>query len=374
MDRLRRVALSSLLVAVASAAQRTSWPAKADPLQARPAAAAAAPVTYTPDNSMLWFSPYAWQVTPTAASTINSAAHVRFLFSGSFLSFQFDTSNMVSPTSEVYWRVDNGPLTPSLVLPTVNVSIPANNTRGDVPYHSCELFVKSTTETANRWSATGASTRVILPGVTTDGQLAQWFAQDATMLVYGDSITEGVLTLGGSQRFDTDHNDASVVYSHALAPLLGVEIGVVGFGATGLSRGGSGGVPALGVSWDKLWDGVPRSFSPRPDIILFNEGTNDGSNNITAELGVVIEGLLGACPGTPIVLMLPFNGAEADCLKAAVVNANSPLVSYLDTTGFYDMTFGGGLHPTGPNDVARLAPQIANKLRPILAKSILGRA
>ena len=112
------------------------------------------------------------------------------------------------------------------------------------------------------------------------------------LLVYGDSITEGVLTLGGSQAADTDHNDASVVYSYALAALLGTEIGVVGFGATGLSRGGSGGVPALGESWNQLWDGVPRSFSPRPDLILFNEGTNDGSNNITAQLGVGA----GPCP------------------------------------------------------------------------------
>ena len=179
--------------------------------------------------------------------------------------------------------------------------------------------------------------------------------------------------MGGSQHFDTDHNDASVVYSYALAGLLGTEIGVVGFGATGLSRGGSGGVPALGVSWNQLWSGVPRSFSPRPDLILFNEGTNDGSTNITAQLGAVVTGLLAACPGTPIVLMLPFNGAEAASLQAAVANANSPLVTYLDTTGFYVESYGGGLHPTGPNDVARLAPQIANKLRPILAKSIAAR-
>jgi hypothetical protein len=336
-------------------------------------AAVARATTYAPNDANLYYNPYVWQVTPAAASTINSAAHVRFLFSGTFLSFSFDTSSMVTPTSEVYWRVDNGPATHSLVLSSVNVTIPANNTRGDVPYHSCELFVKSTTETANRWSAQGASTRVVLTGIVTDGLLAPWIPASANLLVYGDSITEGVLTMGGSQHYDTDHNDASVVYSYALAGLLGTEIGVVGFGATGLSRGGSGGVPALGVSWNQLWDGVPRSFTPRPDLILFNEGTNDGSTNITAQLGVVVAGLLAACPGTPIVLMLPFNGAEAASLQAAVANANNPLVTYLDTTGFYDMTYGGGLHPTGPNDVARLAPQIANKLRPILAKSIAAR-
>ena len=144
--------------------------------------AVARATTYAPNDANIYYNPYVWQVTPAAASTINSAAHVRFLFSGTFLSFSFDTSNMVTPTSEVYWRVDNGPATHSLVLSSVNVTIPANNTRGDVPYHSCELFVKSTTETANRWSAQGASTRVVLTGIVTDGLLAQWFPASANIV------------------------------------------------------------------------------------------------------------------------------------------------------------------------------------------------
>ena len=183
-----------------------------------------------------------------------------------------------------------------------------------------------------------------------------------------------MLTLGGSQPDDTDHNDNSVCWSWALAPLLGAEAGVVGFGATGLSRGGSGGVPALGVSYNQLWSGVPRSFSPRPDLIVLNEGTNDGAANITAALLDVLEGLLAAAPGTPIAVLLPFNGAEAACLQAAVAACSQPaLCHYVDTTGFYNTTFGGALHPTGPNDVGRLAPQIAAKLRPILAKSLASR-
>ena len=95
------------------------------------------------------------------------------------------------------------------------------------------------------------------------------------ILVYGDSITEGVLTLGGSQKFDTDRNDASVVYSYVLGRLLGAEIGVVGFGYNALTHPGSGGVAPLGAAWNQLWEGVPRSFTtPKPDLIVLNEGTN----------------------------------------------------------------------------------------------------
>ena len=97
--------------------------------------------------------------------------------------------------------------------------------------------MKSTTERGNRWKD-GPSTRVILKSITTDGELARWVPSDVNILIYGDSITEGVLTLGGAQKYDTDHNDASIVYSNQLAKLLGSEIGIIGFGASGLTHAG----------------------------------------------------------------------------------------------------------------------------------------
>ena len=84
------------------------------------------------------------------------------------------------------------------MLDSVSVRFPRNNTASTVPFHTVELFVKSTTERANRWSASGNSTRVILTGIETDGELAPWLPSDVNVLLYGDSITEGVMTLGGS--------------------------------------------------------------------------------------------------------------------------------------------------------------------------------
>jgi len=338
---------------------------------------------YRPNDPNIYYSPFAWHVDGNSSSTINSASYVRFMASGSFLNFKFDVSNMVTPISEIYWTVDQGPKTLSLVMDSVSVVIPPNNTAHTVPYHTIELFVKSTTERANRWSATGKSTRIILTGIETDGLLAPWVPQDVNVLIYGDSITEGVLALGGSQKFDTDHNDASVVYSYQLGALLGTEIGVIGFGDNALTHGGSGGVKPLGVAWNQLWDGVPRSFTdPKPDLIVFNEGTNDGCDvtspgcvgtDITVEMTAVLKDLLGACPGVPIAVLEPFNGGQAQHLQAAVKAAGSADVHYISTQGFYNISLGGSLHPTGPNDVAQIAPKIAQKLRPLLAKSYLVR-
>ena len=57
------------------------------------------------------------------------------------------------------------------------------------------------------------------------------------MLIFGDSITEGVRTLGyvGITN-DTDRNDAVRDYSYQLCQTLPCEVGVVAFGATGLTK------------------------------------------------------------------------------------------------------------------------------------------
>lgn len=345
------------------------------------ALSAATTYTYPANDENLYFSPFVWNVNGTTATTVNSAAYVRFLTSATQLSFQFDVSNMASPDSKVYWRVDNGPPTVAEVEASVSVTIPPNMTK--IPWHSVELFVKGTSQKANRWSA-GPSVRIVLTGIETDGQLGPWVPQDSNLLIYGDSITEAVATTpGGSSGDDTDSIDASMGYSFNLARLLGTEIGVVGFGGSGVTTGGGGGVPALPITWNQLWDGVPRDFSaPKPDLIVLNEGTNDGCDvttpgcvgtDLTEPMITVLKSLVAACPGVPIAVLEPFNGGQIGHLSAAVAGAGSPDVHFVRTTGFFNMSYGGGLHPTGPNDVAQIAPKIANSLRPLLAQGVLAR-
>ncbi len=104
-------------------------------------------------------------------------------------------------------------------------------------------------------------------------------------------------------------------------------------------------------------------------------GTNDGGNNITANMIIVLNNLMAACPGTPIIVLRPFNGnAQAANLQASCAGSATPaLCHYISTDGFYNTSYGGALHPTGPNDTGRVAPAIANAVRGILAAGTVAR-
>jgi lysophospholipase L1-like esterase len=335
-------------------------------------------VSAAPNNSAIVYSPYNWNVGGGAAITINAGAYFRTLFSGASCTLNFNAANMASPASELWWRVDDGPLTQANVAATVSVTIPpATTSNADVPYHLLEVIVKSTTETANRWNsvASATGTAVIFQGLTLAAAAALVAPGVAAknLLIYGDSITEGVRTLGESAANDTDRNDAWMGWAYRLGALLGAEVGVVGFGGSGLSVTGSGNVPVLGTSYSLLYSGAARSFSPAPDMVVFNEGTNDGSTNIVAAMTGVLNGIIAACPGAIIVVLRPFNGNRASNLQAAIAACNNPpACHYVDTTGFFNTAYGAdsmNLHPSGPNDVGLIAPQIAAQLKPLLGGS-----
>jgi hypothetical protein len=128
-------------------------------------AATAAPVRLSPSDANLTYSPYAWLVNGSTATTLNTGANFRLLFTGNSLNITFDTTMMVSPASQLYYRVDNGPQTPFTVGPSIPVAVPFNLTQGGVPYHLLTVSVKSMTETANRWAAGVPSTRIVFTGL-----------------------------------------------------------------------------------------------------------------------------------------------------------------------------------------------------------------
>jgi hypothetical protein len=139
---------------------------------------------------------------------------------------------------------------------------------------------------------------------------------------------------------------------------------VVAFGATGINKGGSGGVPSFPSSWNFLWEGEPRDFATSPpDLVVYNEGTNDGGN-ITANFVDVLTAFQKVSPKSKHLLLLPFNGGHRADLEAVIAAVASPLVTFGDTTGFYDAA--DGLHPFGYNHIGNISPKMAELCAPLL--------
>lgn len=327
-----------------------------------------------PDDTAIAYSPYTWNVTSTVAKTINPGAYFKTLFSGNYCALAFDLTGINTPLPQIEYRVDGfGAWISAPVAATVELTIPTDTQ--NYQKHLLEVVVKSTTETQPRWNT--QSTAVVLNNIALGvGETAtRPETQADNVIFFGDSITEGVRTVNSTASSDTDRNDATQGWAFKLGQMLGVEFGIVGFGGTGIAKtSGSGSVPSLQVSYNQLWNGQARSFTPEPKLIVINHGTNDSGTIISACTNM-LNLLLAACPTAKIAVIQPFNGSRASSWLGAIPACNNPArVQYIDTAGFMQSnTSSDGLHPYGWVNLAVLAPKIYPFLKNMLFPGKRGR-
>lgn len=330
--------------------------------------AAAGATELNMDDPSILYSPFNWVVAPTGAKTINPGAYFRVIFSGQQVELATSTGALMAPFPQFWSRVDGGPLVQhTLAAGNPNFNISLGPPFSASKKHLLEIIVKSTTETKPRWWPSQA-TGVIFTGLSfADGATTELPRRKPyNVLIYGDSITEGVRTLGYEGiADDTDRNDAVRDYSFQIGIMLAAEVGIVAFGGSGFTHNGSGNVPPLKVSWNQQWAGEPRSFaSLQPDLVVYNEGTNDGARDITADFVTVVKALQGVAPKAKQLLLVPFDGQQKANIEATVAAVGSPSVVVGDTEGFYSGE--DGLHPFGYNHVGMIAPLVAKLCLPLL--------
>lgn len=332
------------------------------------------------DPSML-YSPLNWSVSPGVAVTNNAGAYVRTMFTGNVCALNFDTSFVAQPASQIYWRVDGYEAgTPWVrATPAANVPCTPSPDLAAAPWHLLEVAVKSTSETLNRWNTAAPGTAVRLAGITAapNASFQKPFAAPWQIAVFGDSITEGVREVNSTAPNDTDRNDATLSWAYQLGRYMGAEVGVIGYGATGFTVAGSGGVPPLTTSASLLSNGVARPVAVNaPNLIVVNEGTNDGTANVTAAAVSLLNGLVATYPNTPIALLVPFNQSHlAELQLAAATCARPGLVHLVQTAGLLNPANGVdplGLHPLGPNSGGIIAPRLASILMPLMTGGVNG--
>lgn len=307
------------------------------------------------------YSPYNWDVTSARAKSINAGAYFKTTFIGSTCTLAFDMTNQLTPYPRLRIRVDGRTNQYTALAASISVTIPADQ---DNTTHVLQVDISATTETQNRWNAP-QNTAVLLTGITLAGSTALVAPQKKpkTVLVFGDSITEGVRTLALNGTGDVDRNDSTVGWAYLLGEYLDAEVGVVGFGATGLSvTAGSGNVPKFSSTATSLWAATSRTFTVAPDYIVVNEGTNDGVTNTQADGIAAVNALLTAVSTSKIVLLRPFNGTnQASNLIAIQAGCSAPArVVYVDTAGYWNSADASdALHPYGWANVAYLASKVA---------------
>jgi hypothetical protein len=322
-------------------------------------------VTVPMNDPAILYSPYNWAVGATQAKTINAGAYLKVIFSGTSCRLTTDTHGDATPYSQFLVRVDGGPFQ-KYILSSGDPTFTLAAGRANRP-HLLELVIKSTTETVDRWNR--QATAVEFTGILLDAgaTVRAPSRKPYNILIFGDSITEGVRVEGYvGIADDTDRNDATRDYAWLLSQELPAEVGVVGFGATGLTTGGSGNVPSLPQSYRFLWSGQARSFAPAPDVVVYNEGTNDRLP-ISAAFGTMIGYIQTVAPHCRQLLLCPFNGSHASEIRAAVTHASNSRVVYRDTAGFWEKADSSdGLHPYDYAHIGLIAPKVAALVSPLL--------
>jgi lysophospholipase L1-like esterase len=315
--------------------------------------------------------------TAQRAVTVNSGSYILARFSSTSLRANFDVSLnqahcVCTPKGSfptIAWRIDQGTWQEAEVAATVKLA------DGLAPgRHTAMLMVRGLDEHQSRWTPPlVASVTFLSFGLEKSGKLEkplpQWKKPALSIEFLGDSITEGVVVQEGRAGVVEGIPftwpwlaDARLSYAGQTATRLGAAWRQVGFGATGLARAGSGGVPGALESFNFFHDGCPRD-TWQPDVVIVNQGTNEGSlpaNEYQPLYARYLAMIRQAYPKAKIVALRPFCGAQEASIKAAVGACNAAgdsKVYYISTAGWYN----GPLHPNVTGSAA-LAEKLANAL------------
>ena len=242
--------------------------------------------------------------------------------------------NTAYKTPYFAYSIDGADMTRQLVtsptLPTVSLD-----------EHIIRVVVDAVTESENKWiGEKGFAFKDIT--VDSTGTVTGVLPKNKKIMFFGDSITEGIRVL--NMNADSDGNSATGAFPYIASTNLNAISYRVGFGGAGVTKGGNGGVPSLINFIDNM---TKNKLAPyyEPDIVVVNIGTNDfdaDTDVFKSQYTAVINRLLIKYSGTPLFIMVPFNGARKS--EITDITNNKKGVYMVDTTG-WDISTTDGLHP-----------------------------
>lgn len=242
--------------------------------------------------------------------------------------------NTVYETPYFAYSIDGADMTRQLVtsptLPTVSLD-----------EHIIRVVVDGANESEDKWIGERG---VAFKDITVDstGTVTGVLPKNKKIMFFGDSITEGVRVL--NMNANPDGNSATGAFPYIASTNLNAISYRVGFAGAGVTRGGDGGAPSLINFIDNM---TKNRLAPyyEPDVIVVNIGTNDfdaDTDVFKSQYTAVINRLLIKYSGTPLFIMVPFNGTRKS--EITDITNNKKGVYMVDTTG-WDISTTDGLHP-----------------------------
>ncbi len=318
-------------------------------------------VTIASVNDPNWFfSPYNWysdgagslaanniRASSTLAWSNNPGAYFKTVFSGTSCSLLVDVSGFVANSvaagdyPAIKYSVDGGGFTRYLLLNTdTQVTLATGLSAGP---HTLVVYFVAIGVSTDRWVTPVAIFSVSGLRLDSGAVLTAPTLLPRNIIIYGDSITEGEEVLAAG--FLPINQDAQDAYSAALSAVCrNGEYGNIGFSGTGYTAGGNGGAPVLTAGWNLYATGKSRLvstiLSPAPDIILCDDGINDGATDITTTVTAMIGSWRTAAPLAHIVIMVPWSGNHATQIAAGVTAAS-------DANAFAINTGNTSYNPSG---------------------------
>ncbi|MBQ8189059.1 MAG: hypothetical protein IJZ44_04685 [Lachnospiraceae bacterium] len=182
--------------------------------------------------------------------------------------------------------------------------------------HIVTVVIDGLTEREDKWySEIGIAFR----GIESNGEICGVLPKQKRIFFIGDSLTEGIMTLGGDAI--SDYNSAMHAYPWYTAEMLDAEPYFMGYGSTGIIATGSFNSNSVALDQYSISRPIPQDEYPSCDLIVINTGTND----IGVEPIVFINGyqellnkIHNRYPEVEVVCMIPFTQLHAQDIKDAV--------------------------------------------------------
>jgi lysophospholipase L1-like esterase len=331
-----------------------------------PAVLHAAPPPPTIDAKLQFFGRWDRRQ-PDRAITVNGGSYVIARFDARSIGARFNLARNKPPLPTIAWRIDDEVQWREAEIAAA-MELEKDLTPGA---HTIQLVVRGIDEHQPRWAEPlTASVTFLGFDLPDDGKLLEPPGEPNLRIEFlGDSITEGVLVHTKHPGRETWPwlTDGLRAYPAQTALRLGAAWRQVGFGAVGVTKSGSGGVPPAPESFDWFYEGCPRD-DWQPTVVVINHGTNDraaSAEKFRPAYATYLAKIRKAYPAAKILALRPFAGTHGDDIKAEVAARNAAgdaNVSFVDTTGWLDRTdFTDGVHPNGGAG-AKVAEKLAKAI------------